>query len=299
LVLYVGINMDDVHFFYNQLNEVVWASDSLVETLTEVDQDYGNDWNDYYEEKVKLGVATLENRSQIAYIGGLILLNELELTVNSSEDSLKNIANLEPRQVIDNGIATDLLSKLSQDAKEISTKRTELVSKGEELLATSLREIETINEELIIKPTDTWDIVVSKAISLRMLGRITDAIDAFTKYEEMFSESDSSARQYAHIARQFTLQMNELNVIDGAVYIFAILEGSAADQNGLQIGDIVVKVNGEAIRNVIDMQYVLENSVTNQALEIIVLRLDKRGVFMPHVLSINNEKPLGISYMPI
>ena len=69
------------------------------------------------------------------------------------------------------------------------------MEEGKQLRNAKLERYKEINELLKTEPTDSWNEVVVKAISLRQLGRITEAVAAFSRYGEMFSKTDPTASQ--------------------------------------------------------------------------------------------------------
>ena len=297
------VNPSDVQFFYNQLGEIQWASETLLDDLLIITkQDSNNkDWIAYYQKRLRLSVDTLENRSELAHIAGLNIFNDLPVAYSDSDATIKlaSLTHLQPHRIVDDTEATTLLTELLKESEVLSKQRAGLVEEGQNLLEQDLDEYREINKELIINPTDTWDVVVAKAISLRQFGRIDEAVDAFTKYEDFFTKTDSTAEQYAHTARQFTRQIDSLGVVDGAVYIFDVMAGSVAAKGGLAIGDILIEFNGQKVRNTNDAEAVLQNMPIGEPIEIVFLRLDKQNVFHSQKITVIAQSSLGIGLMPI
>ena len=156
---------------------------------------------------------------------------------------------------------------------------------------------EEINELLKIKPTDSWSEVVGRAISLRQLGRITEAVATFSRYGEMFSNTNPTASHYSTIAQKFTIQLGMLS-LEGGVYIYHIDKGSKAKQAGLKIGDILVSYGEKNISNMNDFVSALKNAPQSDSIEITYLRMDKNGRFYKKV-TIIPKGDLGAGFMPI
>lgn len=152
------------------------------------------------------------------------------------------------------------------------------------------------NELLTIQPSDTWNIVVAKAISLRQLGRQDDAVAAFKQYGEMFAATDSTTEQYSRTAQQFTQQLGNLGLA-GGVYIYEIVPGGTASQAGLKVGDIVIEYNGKTITNMNELESVRDNAPQSVPLTITYLRLGTDGMFNSYRATVSN--PMGAGFMPI
>lgn len=154
---------------------------------------------------------------------------------------------------------------------------------------------EEVTKLLAIQPTDSWNVVVGKAISSRQLGRIDEAIASFARYGEMFKATDPTAKQYSRVAQAFIQQMRSLNV-KGGVYIYQLVVGSAAAQKGLAVGDIIVSLNGQPISTMTEFVAVRDRATKNKPLEIDYLRLEGKQ-FRRYSATVNNQ--MGAALMPI
>ena len=140
---------------------------------------------------------------------------------------MKSLKNLEPIQLINDVQANTLLDRLVDQSEKFGLEKAALLEEGKQLRNAKLEQYKEINELLKIKSTDSWSEVVGKAISLRQLGRITEAVAAFSRYGEMFSKTDPTAYHYSTIAQKFTIQLGMLS-LEGGVYIYHIDKGSKA-----------------------------------------------------------------------
>jgi len=249
-----GIDPVKVNKFYDQLAEVQRATESLFDTLSYVASTSVQDdkkQSDYNNRRINLAFNILKNRSVIAYVQGLQILKDLKDNYKYIPDNainkLKLLKNLEPK----------------------------------------LEQYKEINELLKIKSTDSWSEVVGKAISLRQLGRITEAVAAFSRYGEMFSKTDPTAYHYSTIAQKFTIQLGMLS-LEGGIYIYHIDKGSKARQAGLKVGDILVSYWEKDISNMNDFVSALKNAPRSDSIEITYLRMDKNGRFYKKVTTIPN-----------
>lgn len=288
-----------LRFFYDQLHEVTWATESLVGVLGEQAEETDERWQRYYDQSTQVAVALVANRSAMAQVAGLQLLSALATTEPAITDAPMNFTHLTAYPLLTTATANPHLSKLADDAAQLQRERQSLLAEGERLLAEDLKTYEAINQELVIQPDDSWEEVVAKAISLRQLGRTAEAVAAFAQYGELFAATDPTAEQYATVARHFTVQMATLGVIDGAVYLFAVEEKSRAAQADLQVGDIVIAVNEQPVSTVPDLQKLLETMPVGEPLTLTLLRLNDRAFFIRETITIIYEKPLEIGYMPI
>lgn len=295
------IDPSKIRFFYSQLTEVQWATESMLDVLSniaELDSDDQRWWN-YYQERLALAVQTLINRSETAHVSGLDVINDMQPVKLDADIRLKTLLHLRPKQLVNDSELHVLLLELLQEAETLNMQRTSLVATGQKLLDEDLAEYSAINEELRINGDDTWDLVVAKAISLRQLGRTEEAVAAFNMYEEMFTESDPTAEKYAQVARQFTKQISQLSIQDGAVYVFDITKDSPASTSGLAVGDIIVGFNDLVIKNMFDIEDALDN-VSDSPVEITILRMQDDGNFVRQKITVAPQLGrLGIGMMPI
>ena len=148
---------------------------------------------------------------------------------------------------------------------------------------------------LEIKPTDSWQQVIGKAVTYRQLGRIDEAISSFARYGEMFEESDPTAKQYSVVAQKFTRQMKSLDV-KGGVYIYEIIAGGSAEQEGLAVGDIIISYNNQRIVNMKEFKAEKDRAAKNKSLEVVYFRLEGKK-FRQYTKTVNN--PMQARLMPI
>lgn len=301
-----GADPDEVRAFYAALGEVQAVTEDLFYALDQygvitgraLTEPAGDDWLAYANDKLTLAGERLRNRSSMAYLAGLRILNDL-LPMNPPAE-LPEIRHLEPRRLIDDGVADQLLFERTVAADELARRHQAHIAQGEELLGEDVVGYATkVADSLEIQPGDPWNVVVGKAISLRQFGRIEDAVAAFDQYAEMFAADDPTAIQYAQIARQFTLQMKTLGIVEGAVYVYEVAPGSAAAHAGVTVGDILVELAGQAIPHMPALEAALATMASAETLDIVVLRWDADGRFHRLSLTLNGSPPLGIGFMPI
>lgn len=294
-----------LRLFYDQLGEVQWATDELFDTMAdkvkkEVDEAAWEYWADYYARRIQLAEDTLDNRAQLvqAYGNALIeALREAQPDVIQMPETLTHLVASSSNQAQS---LAEVVSELATASEMLSEQRAVLVAESERLRNEELTNAATaIMNDLTIDPDDTWDLVSAKAISLRQLGHQDMAIDAFTQYGEMFADTDPTAKQYASDARQFTIHMERLGIIDGAVYIYAVLDDSPAQRAGLQARDILVALNGQPIRNMVDVEAALAQLPKGKPVQFDILRLDELGLFQQQQVTTVEEQPFGVAMMPI
>ena len=287
-----------VKAFYSSLTEVQDVSESLLQELSTAAAQTSTDpkETEHYQKRVQLGVARLLNRSQTAHISGLIALDSLKIALPTAQERLQTLQHLEPRHIINQDEAVPLLVKQVEEAQRLATERSAVVQEAETLRDKALDQYGQLKEELTIQPSDSWKIVVGKAISLRQLGDTSGAVAAFSRYGEMFAEQDPTAVQYARTAQQFTLQLNSLGV-QGGVYIYEIVPGGSADRTGLKAGDIVIGYGDKTITNMENITVALQTSVPDKPIQITYLRMSQTGVFQRQTST--NIVPLGVGLMPI
>jgi hypothetical protein len=235
--------------------------------------------------------------SEIAYIDGLRLLGSLHI-INAEEVNarLAMLQNLEPRQLLNRTELDNLLAGYEKKASAVINKKQALLEDYKASRSKELAEYKKIDESLRIKPTDPWNVVVGKAISLRGLGRTSEASAEFEQYAAMFSSKDPGAKQYARTAQGFTLQHKQLGV-SGGVYIYALNSGGGM-KGGLMVGDIVTLYNNRLITNMIDFDKVIHESPTVAGTTISFLRLISDGTFVHGHVTLP-EPSLEASMMPI
>jgi PDZ domain len=292
------VDSREVMAFYSHLTEVQDASDSLLDALSGAASESSENQQivAYRQRSVALAIEKLKNRSEIAHLYGLIVLNSLEISLSSANDKLAELEYLEPRRVIGTTETQKLLAERATEAERLLMARISLLARGEALRDQKLEAYKNLNEELKIQPTDSWNIVVAKAISLRQFGRTAEAVEAFASYGEMFSSSEPTAERYARTAQQFTEQLSALGV-EGGIYLYELIAGGTASQAGLEVGDIVISYNGQTISNMEDFVSVNNNAPEGVPLEITYLQMEENGRFSRQTTTIT--KPMGAGFMPI
>lgn len=293
------VDATTLRFFYDQLDEVTWATESLFSVLGERAEESDARWQEYYAKSVQVAVALVENRSAFAQVAGLQLVEALATSAPIGTEAPISFAHLAAAPLLTTESASRYLTKLANDAARLQRERQALLAEGDRLLEEDLKTYEALNQELVIQPDDSWERVVVKAISLRQLGRTAEAIAAFADYGNMFAPTDPTAERYAILARHFTMQMATLGVVDGAVYLFAVEEGSQAAEAGLRVEDIIIAVNEQPVRTVPDLQALLEAAPVGEPLTLTLLRLDESALLVHTTVTVVYENPLGIGYMPI
>ncbi len=247
----------------------------------------------------QLAVAALQNRTKFALAYGTALIASLQA------DHPNVIQPLELRMHFttsgENAVLSlaEILPELLTEAETLHEQRAALVADGERLLNKDLELFDAVDQELAIRPADTWNLVVAKAISLRQLGRLDDAQRAFAIYGEMFATTDETAKQYADDARQFTIHMERLGIVDGAVYLCAIAEDSPASCGGLHPRDILIGINAQPIRNMMEIQPALAQLPAGESATFEILRLNTQGIFQRQQVTLDSAKLFGLYIMPI
>lgn len=294
-----------LRLFYDQLGEVQGATDELFDTMAEkvkkeVNEAEWDHWADYYARRIQLAEDALNNRAQLVQAYGIALtepLREAQPDIIQLPEPFTHLAASNGNQAQP---LAEVVAQLATESEVLSEQRAVLVAEGERLLNEELTNAAAaIMDDLTIEPDDTWDLVSAKAISLRQLGHQDKALDAFTQYGEMFADTDPMAKQYASDARQFTIHMERLGIIDGAVYIYAVLDDSPAQRAGLQARDILIALNGQPIRNMIDIETALAQLPKGKSVEFEILRFDELGLFQRQQFTSDEEQPFGMAMMPI
>jgi hypothetical protein len=285
---------DSVRLFYDQLAEVQSAAESLFDALSE---STSPDNRDYRTRRVDLANDVFKNRSLTAHAAGLLALQNIGASADEVNTRLETLIYLEPRHLVNESQAQELLSKLLAKTEQLIREREKLVTEANNPRDEAVAKYEKLDEQLRIKPTDTWSQVVGKAISLRQLGRVMEAAAAFSRYAEMFTDSDPTASKYARIAQQLTLQMQDLSV-DGGAYLYELTDGGAAAQAGLRIGDILLDYAGKTIHNMDDLMTIFRAVPAGNTVKIVYLRMDKTGRFT-RLTGLMISGPAGAGFMPI
>jgi hypothetical protein len=280
-----------VRAFYSSLAEVQDVSESLLQELSPAAAQTSTDLS------VKLAITRLLNRSEIAYLSGLMVLDSLKIPLPSAQERLSSLQHLEPRQLISKGEATQLLATQLKDAERLVAERAAIVEEAKDLQDTALDKYAKLNEKLVIQTSDPWNVVVGKAVSLRQLGRTTEAVAAFSRYADMFSGKDPTAKQYSRTAQQFTIQLDTLD-ISGGVYLYEVVQGGVADRSGLKVGDIIIGYGDKIIANMNDITMALRDSSRGNSIRLTYLRMSDAGVFQRQTVTIDSGS-LGVGMMPI
>ncbi|MFV9506755.1 MAG: hypothetical protein AB4911_19560 [Oscillochloridaceae bacterium umkhey_bin13] len=283
-----GANPDLTNAFYTNLQIVVENTESLLlslENLAEQPVDRPQ-WRTYYAQIVDLNHRRLQTSATILHLTGLRILNSHH-AIDQRNALLANLRHLQPTTLPTPAAIDQALQEQVRMLEQLVREREQLIREAEALFASDLQ----------IQANDTWEEVIGKAISLRKLGFITEAQAAFARYGELFSATDLTASDYALTAQAFTTQIAALGV-EGGAYIFQIEPESRAAAVGLRVGDIVIKLNNQAIANVPDFIQALGMIPPDQAFALSVLRREGADTFVQLVVTLDGQ-PIGIGYMPI
>lgn len=300
LALDAGIDPYSVQFMYSQLGDVQWAADQLLQTLQDAARLNTDDPEhvEYQQNSLVVAMETVRNRSEIAYVAAQRVFNEIEAVEPNTMIQLSGLNMLEADRLTEAEI-TSRINEAIEAAGTLYEVRALIIEDGRLLRDADLAAYAEINTDLIIDPQDSWNLVIAKAISLRQLGRVTEALAAFGKYGEMFAADDPTAEKYASTAQRFTVEMASLGVVDGAAYLFQVNDGSTAHEAGLQVGDIVIAYNGLPIRNNDDMREALNNTQDGGQVVYTVLRLSAQDGFQELEISLVKQGQQGVGFMPV
>jgi hypothetical protein len=289
----------ELRFFVDQLAAVQDAAESLLGALTAVADTPGKaeEVRRHYAARRDLALRVLANRARMAYLAGQRALAALAVPIEELQPRLDALDQFEPRRPLSPDEIIQLLTAALADAEGLMQERAAFVVEAERLVADSLQSYAELEELLTIQPGDPWNVVVGKARSLRDLGRTTDAVAAFARYADMFAAGDPGARDYARAAQQLTLQLATLG-IQGAVYLYELVPGGAAEQAGLQQGDVVVGYGERSIGDMPDLVTALQESVVGTRVRVTFLRLDAQGHFARGMATIAGGPP-GAGFLPI
>ena len=294
-----GADIGAINSFYKSLDEVKSTSERLLEAMSDSASESVPmpEIIDFHNRHIDLEWENLINKSFCAHINGLYVLNELKLKDADVVSRISGLSYLGPRSLIDKAQHKESISNYTSHYEKIILKKAELVKEKKRLRDEALDRYSRLNDMLRINPTDTWNEVVGKAISLRHLGRTADAVAAFSRYGEMFSATDKTAKNYVHIAQQFTLQMRDIG-LEGGVYLYALSDDGPAKMVGLEIGDIVITYGDRTIRNMEEITTALHDVPYNDPVKITYLRMNDAGCFLNRI-AIVTGKPLGAGFMAI
>jgi hypothetical protein len=171
-------------------------------------------------------------------------------------------------------------------------------TEGEHLLDGSTQSHWGRHKDLEICPTDTPNQMIDKAIALRQLGRLPDAVAAFAHYRDRFSSVDGGAAAYVEVALAFTLALRELGV-RGGVYIYMVAERSAARAAEMAVGDVIVEYNGRSICGTQDITAELALTRPGSYVRVSCVRYDRSQGRFSRISSDVRGGPLGAGLRPI
>ncbi|KST64913.1 PDZ domain-containing protein [Mastigocoleus testarum] len=294
-----ALNAELVRYFYNHLIDVQDVTESLLRVVSDAaSSNFDNETMlNYYKHRISLEINRLKNRSEITHLSGLRVLNSLDINLSDVNIELGTLIYLQPHQLVNDIEIETFLEKSIRKAEQLLSERQSLLTEGKELLSKALQEYEDINKLLEIKATDTWSEVVGKAISLRQLGRTTEAVAAFYRYGEIFSATDPTAKRYSQTAQQFTTQHQNFGV-QGGVYIYEMVDGGKAMLAGIAVGDIVIDYAGRSIKGMDDLVCALRDALTGELVRITYLRMQDDGNFIRKTQTIVHGV-LGVGFVPI
>lgn len=98
-------------------------------------------------------------------------------------------------------------------------------------------------------------------------------------------------------AQAFTRSAGALG-LDGAIYIFQVEPGGLGEGAGLRVGDILVSLAGQPLRDMDALQAALATAPTGEPFQLELLRLGADGVFSRLSVEVGGQ-PLGVGMMPI
>ena len=301
-----GMDTEIFRKFYLQLAEVERVTEDFLAALA-YSETVGDKpsalQTEYSARRLQVAKQLLFIESQVAHFYALAILRyantgpDAASLPDSAVSTLQALEHLQPKEPVDQQEASFLLTKILKTRSDELEEKAALVPLAKQLRQEKLSNLEEIDQQLTINPTDTWSQVVAKAISLRQLGRTTEAIAVFSRYGEMFAATDPTARLYAHTAQQLTLQADMLS-ISGGVYVFKITPGSAAQIANLKAGDIIIAYNGEDISDMSAFIKAVKSAQKKETVSITWLRLNAQNHFERYDATVPGG-PLGAANMPI
>ncbi|MDH3214669.1 MAG: M28 family peptidase [Candidatus Krumholzibacteria bacterium] len=130
------------------------------------------------------------------------------------------------------------------------------------------------------RPTDDWatlDYDGMERIATFALGMLTDLIDREQRpqYAEVQQTKSPQGQRASLRAYLGTIPDYATDGIEG-VKLSGTRAGGPADLAGVQGGDIIIELDGQKITNIYDYTYALDAVKIGKAVEIVVLRNDKR-----------------------
>ena len=275
-----------VNELYEELQEAAYRCGVVLETL-----DAGARRPDALAaQRLSLSVRGLELQGRLAFLYALRVLDAMP----EGKPNLGTLQILRRPRSIDADLV-EVARGLEELLREKAAFGVELAHARDAGLTSGIADLQA---QLTIQPTDEWNEVVGKAISLRQLGRVQDAERAFMKYGEMFSPTDPTAPLYATIAQAFTRQAAELHV-HGGVYLFQVNDGAAAAAAGLRRGDIITEYGLFPVTNPNDLTAAMTKHARDPKVRVQALRyredpkrFDQLSMHVP-------TGSLGAGFMPI
>jgi chaperonin cofactor prefoldin len=299
-----GAEAEVVTAFYARLGEAADAAESLLRQMSDSAARLGQTGPSSEEARavdrqiVDVSARSLWVRSTLAYLAGLRLLSRFRthlLPVASVR--LAMLHNLEPKALMSEEEAIPVMQTLVDQWTALLQEKSRLLETQQQLYEKSLQEFEALTHKTDIMPTDPWYVVVGKARTLRQFGRIAEAVAAYARYADLFSASDPTAKQFSHIACQFTMQIEELGVT-GGLYAYEINSGSVAEQAGIRVGDILVSYAAHATPEQENLMDALKAVPKGEPVRAEFLRLGESGQFEQFAVKLPAGS-VGAGLMPI
>lgn len=278
--------------------EVQWAEELVFQNLEDSAQAITQQDIEYVRQRAALCFATLFNRAKIYHVRALRLLNALQ----PKDDVLEGLLQLhllQPRKTLNQQECNELLSGLITEMAHLMQQRAQLLDIRTRERDHRLQEgFDAIEHQVTIFPTDTWEEVIIKSRILRDLGRKEDAVNAFALCHSMFAGTNPEAVEYSQIAIAFTLQMERFS-LKGGLYLYQINHDGFAHAAGIQLGDIAISFQHEAVVGMDDLYKLLIKAAPNTPLHIEILRYNPHtDLFFKHAF-ILPSKPIGGLWVPI
>ena len=291
--------------FYDQLERAGHASDKLVQAIRAPatnpaisSESLRKESNDIEAEQLRLAKEDVTNQSQLAFIYALMALNTPGAEGSGIDETFfPNLTRLTPRNLISEPEAQALIAEILAREQTRLQHAAELLTRYEKANQAALAAYAELDQRLRIEPTDQWDTVVAKAISLRQLGRSGEAVAAFARYAKMFGATDPGAELYAQVAQKFTIQLQNLGV-SGGVYIYEIKPDSPLTGAGLKAGDIVFSYADMPVGDVMELTHVLSTVPFGNEVRIGFLHSEEPKGFTRHQVAIKHGN-LSAGFMPI
>ncbi len=133
-----------------------------------------------------------------------------------------------------------------------------------------------------------WKEMLSEARKLRYRGKITEALAAYSRYEDQFGDIYPSTHDYITAVQAFTLQKDKTGY-SGGVYIYEIMPDGIASRAGLGIGDIIVSYGGMKVESPDDLFAARAALEPGSPVRVVYLHLDSTGHFPEKEVIIEND----------